>query len=339
MWFQPDQFNRKRPALEMRQSLVRAVRAYFESAGFWEVETPALQTMPCADKHIHGFETLAIGADLKARPSVYLHTSPEFDMKKLLVAGAERIYQLCHVFRNGESTRLHSPEFSLLEWYRRDADYTAMMEDCMGILRLCAERAGIKAYRYRDHACDPFADWKNISVAEAFEHYAGIDLDRFLEDRSGFSAAIAAQGIRVAADDSWEDLFFRVMAEKIEPYLGIGIPAILYDYPADMACLSRKKPSDSRYAERFELYVCGVELANAFSELTDVDEQRKRFEQEMKEKQALYGFSYPVDEEFLKALEYGMPEAGGCALGFDRLVMLAAGAEHIEEVLWTRKPF
>lgn len=339
MWYHPNNFEQKRPALEKRQKLVRAARGYFENEGFWEVETPALQTMPCADKHIHGFETLPIGADLKPLPSLYLHTSPEFDMKKLLVAGAERIYQLCHVYRNGESTRLHSPEFSLLEWYRTGTDYTAMMGDCEGIVKVCAESIGAKTLVYRGHECDPFAEWRRISVAEAFQEFAGIDLGRFLDDKAGFSAVIKASGIRVAEDDNWDDLFFRVMAEKIEPYLGMGAPVILYDYPADMACLSRKKPSDPRYAERFELYVCGVELANAFSELTDAAEQRRRFEAEMKEKQALYGFSYPVDEEFLQALDYGMPECSGCALGFDRLVMLATGAAHIDEVLWARKPF
>jgi lysyl-tRNA synthetase class 2 len=338
MWYHPTIFEKKVPALKARSALVRAVREFFDSRGFWEVETPALQVMPCADKHIHGFKTVLWGADLKARETLYLHTSPEFDMKKLLVAGAKDIYQLCKVYRNGESTKRHSPEFTLLEWYRAGGDYRAMMADCESLLRLSAEKLGISHYRFDNHKADPFAEWQKISVAEAFERYAGLDLGAYLKDTARFNAAIAASGIRTAPDDAWDDLFFRVMAEKIEPHLGMDVPAILYDYPADMACLSRKNANDSRYAERFELYVCGVELANAFSELTDAAEQRKRFEQEMKDKQALYGFSYPVDEEFLAALDYGMPEAGGCALGVDRLCMLAVGAGDISDILWTRKP-
>lgn len=338
MWFHPDQFEQKIPALKTRMTIMRTVREYFDSQDFWEVETPALQVMPCADRHIHGFETVLWGADLKPKETLYLHTSPEFDMKKLLVAGAKDIYQLCKVYRNGESTKRHSPEFTLLEWYRAGGDYRDMMADCQRLLRLAAGKLGISHYTYGGFKADPFAEWQKISVADAFEQYAGLDLGAYLGDAAAFNAAIGAIGIRTAPDDAWDDLFFRVMLEKIEPHLGMGVPTILYDYPADMACLSRKNHKDPGYAERFELYVCGVELANAFSELTDAAEQRKRFEQEMKDKQALYGFTYPVDEEFLKALEYGMPEAGGCALGFDRLVMLSAGAEAISEILWTRKP-
>lgn len=334
MWFHPDKFEQKLPALKARMALVKTVRDTFERKGFWEVETPALQIMPCADKHIHGFATDLWGPDLRPRETLYLHTSPEFDMKKLLAAGAKNIYQLCKVYRNGESTRRHSPEFTLLEWYRAGGDYRGMMADCEKLLRAGAETLGIFHYTCEGHTADPFAEWLRISVAEAFDRYAGVDLGACLGDTPGFHAAVQGIGIRTAPDDAWDDLFFRVMAEKIEPYLGMGVPAILYDYPADMACLSRKKPEDPRYAERFELYVCGVELANAFSELTDAAEQRRRFEQEMKDKEALYGFTYPVDEQFLQALEYGMPEAGGCALGFDRLVMLSTGAEDIRRVLW-----
>lgn len=334
MWFHPDTFKQKIPALKKRMALTKTLRTYFDGNGFWEVETPALQVMPCADKHIHGFATELWGPDLKPKETLYLHTSPEFDMKKLLAAGAQNIYQLCHVYRNGESTVRHSPEFTLLEWYRAGGNYRDMMTDCRNLLRAGAGDLEISYYTYGPHKADPFADWLEISVTEAFERYAGLDLGQYLADTSGFNAAIQETGIRTAPDDAWDDLFFRVMAEKIEPYLGMGVPAILYDYPSDMACLSRKKPEDPRYAERFELYVCGVELANAFSELTDAAEQRRRFEAEMKEKQALYGFSYPVDEEFLQALEYGMPEAAGCALGFDRLVMLTIGGEDIKQVMW-----
>lgn len=286
------------------------------------------------DTHIHAFETLLKNPDLTPAKGLYLQTSPEFDMKKLMVAGVERLYQICPVFRNAEGSRLHSPEFTMLEWYRAQADYGAIMEDCMALLRQIAKEAGFSHYTHRGKLCDPFAEWQVISVADAFAHYAGIHLGDVLEDTAGFAELVRTAGIRVAEGDRWDDLFFAVMAEKIEPNLGAEVPAILYDYPASLASLSRRKPEDPRYAERFEVYVCGVELANAFSELTDAAEQRRRFVDEMALKKTLYNESYPADEEFLRALEYGLPESAGIALGVDRLVMLATGAEDISQVLW-----
>lgn len=337
-WWIPAKFNEKRPFLEQRMALVKAIRAYFDDRDFYEVETPILQVCPVMDTHIHAFSSDLKGLDLQKERTLYLHTSPEFAMKKLMVAGIDNLYQICHVFRNGEGSRLHSPEFTMIEWYRAPGDYTDIMDDCVGLLRACAERMGIKSYRHKNHECNPFAEWQKLSVAEAFDHYADIDLAAYLEDKAGFSKAIAEQGIRVATDDRWDDLFFRVMAEKIEPHLGMGVPTILYDYPVSMASLSRQKPSDSRFAERFELYVCGIELANAFSELTDAAEQEKRFYEEMAIKNELYGEQYPVDEDFLAALKHGLPESGGIALGIDRLAMLATGTDDIEQVLWAGKP-
>lgn len=334
-WWIPEKFNEKRPYLEARMALIKAVRGHFDDQGFYEVETPILQVCPVMDTHIHAFGTELLGIDLKKDRDFYLHTSPEFAMKKLMVAGVSELYQICHVFRNGEGSKLHSPEFTMIEWYRAQADYHDIMNDCVGLLRHCAEKLNIKTYRYKEHECDPFADWQKISVTEAFAHYADIDLTAFLDNREEFAAVIEGQGIRVADDDRWDDLFFRVMAEKIEPYLGMGVPTILYDYPVSMASLSRKKPDDPRFAERFELYVCGIELANAFSELTDAAEQEKRFHEEMAIKNELYGEQYPIDNDFIAALKHGLPESGGIALGIDRLAMLASGAEDIEQVLWT----
>jgi lysyl-tRNA synthetase class 2 len=291
------------------------------------------------DLHIHAFATEIRGVDLKPQGTLYLHTSPEFAMKKLMVAGMERLYQICHVYRNCEGSRLHSPEFTMLEWYRAGTDYTAVMEDCKGLLRACAQALGITHYRHKGMKCDPFAEWRTITVEQAFRQYAGLELRAYLPDKTKeFRAAIMEKGIRAAPDDSWDDLFFRVMAEKIEPFLGGDVPAILCDYPVGMASLSRKKPGDPEFAERFELYICGIELANAFSELTDAAEQRARFASEMAQKQAVYGETYPPDEDFFAALDYGLPESSGIALGVDRLVMLACGTEDIEDVLWTGKP-
>lgn len=336
-WWHPHNFEKKKQNLQIRMQVIKALRKFFDEQGFWEVETPALQTMPSADMHIHGFKTEYFGADLKKARDYYLHTSPEFGMKKLMVAGVTDLYQICKVYRNGEGSKLHSPEFTMLEWYRAGADYRDIMKDCERLLRAIAKTLKIEKFRYGDMSCNPYETMRHYSVAQAFFKYAGIDLNIALESRNAFAMLVKKQGIRIVDSDNWDDIFHAVMAEKIEPHLGQGAPAILYDYPVSMACLS-KKAKDERFAERFELYVCGVELANAFTELTEPAEQRQRFEQEMKAKQAQYGFSYPVDEDFLSALEYGMPEAAGIALGVDRLVMLACGADDIENVLWTGKP-
>ncbi len=338
MWWLPHKFEAKKPYLEARNKVLKSIRAWFDARGFLEVETPILQVCPVMDTHIHGFKTEILKPDLTHERDMYLHTSPEFAMKKLMVAGLPKIFQLCHVFRNGEGSRLHSPEFTMLEWYRAPGGYRDIMEDCQGLLRAVAKDVGIKVYKFRGKEANPFLNWNIISVLEAFEQYSKIRLEDYLDDIAGFSRAIAGQGIRVAEGDRWDDLFFRVMAEKIEPYLGVGAPTILYDYPVSMASLARRKPEDPRFAERFEMYVCGVELCNAFGELIDPVEQRKRFHEEIDLKEKLYGYRYPFDEDFLKALEHGLPESGGNALGVDRLVMLATNADDIDQVLWAGKP-
>lgn len=334
-WWHPAQINQKKPNLLVRMAVIKAVRGYFDAQDFMEVETPILQVSPVMDTHIHAFKTELQGVDLEVKATPYLHTSPEFAMKKLMVGGIEKLYQICHVFRNAEGSKRHVPEFTMIEWYRTGADYTHIMEDCVGLLRDCAKAANTKRYRYKDLECDPFQEWERLTVTQAFERYAGIDLEAYLEDVDGFRKAVAGLGLHMAADDAWDDLFFRVMDAKIELFLGVGRPTFLCDYPVSMASLSRKKLDDPRFAERFELYICGIELANAFSELTDAAEQRARFAQEMDAKERLYGERYPIDEEFIAALEHGLPESGGIALGIDRLVMLACGVDDIKDVLWT----
>lgn len=337
-WWMPHNFEKKRGFLEKRMAVMKALRSFFDMQDFLEVETPALQVMPCADIHIHGFQTEYFGPDLKPVKEYYLHTSPEFEMKKLLVAGLDNIYQICKAYRNGERTKMHSPEFTMMEWYRAATDYSAMMDDCEALFRHVAKAADCDVLKNGERKCDPFLPFERLSVAEAFARYMGADLNTCLNDRDALSQLAMEQGVRVVESDTWGDIFHEIMAEKIEPFLGDERASILYGYPSSMACLSRKMVDDPRYAERFELYVCGVELANAFSELIDAAEQRKRFEEEMKAKHKHYGFSYPLDEDFLAALEYGMPEASGIALGVDRLVMLICGAEVIDDVLWTAKP-
>jgi lysyl-tRNA synthetase class 2 len=268
-----------------------------------------------------------------------LHTSPEFSMKKLLAAGEPRIFQLCHVFRNGERSPLHHPEFSMLEWYRAEADYQDLIRDCQELLSAAACSCGIEWFRFQNKKADPGAPWQIVTVPEVFWEWARIDLLATLDGQpepspAPLAAAMQAVGMSPHPGDRWEDLFFRVMLEKIEPRLGVGAPAILKDYPLPLAALARPKPGQPWLAERFEVYVCGVELANGFSELTDPIVQRDRFEMDMKIKEQLYKERYPVDEDFLAALHFGLPPCAGIALGFDRLAMLITGAADIREVLW-----
>ena len=268
----------------------------------------------------------------------YLHTSPEFSMKKLLAAGEQRIASLGHVWRNRERSGRHHPEFTMLEWYRVGEPYTAVMDDCVRMIRLAAETTGATMLRSRGHEADPFAKVERISVAEAFERHAGIDLLGTMDaagntDAEALAAQMRSAGIAVPDDLHWSYLFTRILTEKVEPKLGMGQITILDRYPASEAALARRTADDPRVSERFEIYACGVELANGFGELTDAAEQRRRFTTEMDEKARLYGERYPLDEEFLAALEI-MPDASGIALGFDRLVMLATGATRIDQVMW-----
>jgi lysyl-tRNA synthetase class 2 len=328
-WWEPESFARRRPHLEARSRVLAAMRAVFAARGFIEVETPALQVSPGIEPHLKAFATVLERPGEGAAPR-FLHTSPEFAMKKLLVAGMPRIFQLAHCFRNAERGATHSPEFSMLEWYRAGATYLDLVADCEALLRA----AGARLMTWQGRVCDPHAPWEQLTVAEAFSRHCGIDILATVEDVGALAAAAQPLGIAPHAGDTWEDLFFRIFLAAIEPKLGIGAPTVLYDYPIAMAALSRPKTSDPRLCERFELYVCGLELANAFGELTDAAEQRRRFAADQAKKQALYGETYPVDEDFLAALGRGLPESAGIALGFDRLVMLAAGANHIDDVLW-----
>lgn len=328
----------RRPYLVARGRIASAVRDWFAGQGFLEVETAALQVSPGNETHLHAFATDLIGPGGERR-GLYLRTSPEFACKKLLAAGETRIFDFAHVFRNRERGALHHPEFTLLEWYRADAPYETLMDDCAALLAKAARAADAKVFSFRRKTIDPFAEPERLTVAEAFARHAGVDLLASVTakgegDRAQLAAEAEKAGVVIAADDSWGDIFSRILVERVDPHLGVGRATILYEYPMPQAALARAKPSDSRVAERFELYACGVELANAFGELTDVGEQRARFQAAMAEKQRIHGERYPVDDDFLEALAH-MPPAAGIALGFDRLVMLATGATRIDQVIWT----
>jgi lysyl-tRNA synthetase class 2 len=332
-WWAPHVYVDRRPFLLARNRISTAFRAWFGAKNFMEVETAILQASPGNEAHLHAFATELVSPDA-SKTRLYLHTSPEFAAKKLLAAGEKRLFTFARVFRNRERGTLHHPEFTMLEWYRADEPYGVLIDDCAALLAAAAEAAGAKSVSFRGREADPFAAPERLTVADAFRRHAGIDLLATVDDREALAAAAKGQGVRVADDDTWADVFSRILVERIEPNLGIGRATVLDEYPVSEAALARPTAHDRQVAERFELYVCGVEIANAFGELTDPAEQRRRFEDEMAEKQRVHGERYPLDEDFLAALGH-MPPASGIALGFDRLVMLATGAQRIEQVLWT----
>jgi lysyl-tRNA synthetase class 2 len=327
----------RRPLLLLRGRIKARLAGFFRDQGFTEVECGILQASPGNEAHLHAFATKALAPDDGATP-LYLHTSPEFAAKKLLAAGEEKIFEFARVFRNRERGRLHAPEFTMLEWYRVHTGYRTVIADTLTLLKLAAQEAG-KPLTYLDRTCDASAGAEWLSVADAFRIHAGVELLDTLSpegagDRDMLATRARRAGFTIADDDTWSDIFSKVLAASVEPRLGLGKPTVLTDYPRAEAALARRNADDPRLAERFELYACGVELANGFGELTDPAEQRARFIAEMDEKERVHGERYPLDEDFLAALAQ-MPPASGVALGFDRLVMLASGAPDIRQVLWT----
>jgi lysyl-tRNA synthetase class 2 len=333
-WFSPERHRDKRPFLLARGRIVAGVRKWFEERNFLEVDCGALQVSPGNETHLHAFETDLIQPDASVERR-YLHTSPEFACKKLLAAGETRIFNLGHVFRNRERTRTHAPEFTMLEWYRAREAYEVIIADCIELVKLAATAAGTSQFHWRGRVADPAAPAERLTVATAFHKYAGVDLLATLRGNTWDREALARQcQVQFVRDDTWSDIFSRILVTKVEPNLGIGAITVLYEYPAVEAALARVCSHDARISERFELYACGVELANGFGELTDPLEQRRRFTAEMDLKEKLYGERYPIDEDLLEALKL-MPPASGVALGLDRLIMLATGATRIDQVQWT----
>jgi len=335
-WWSTARHIDRRPFLAARNAVTKAIRAWFDEQGFVEVETGILQLSPGNETHLHAPRT-ELRDSAGQGVTRYLRTSPEFAAKKLLAAGEEKIFEFARVFRDRERGDLHLPEFTMLEWYRASESYEAVMADSIVVIAHAAQATGIGRFSFRGSTADPFAEPELLTVAAAFDRFAGIDLLATVQGDSGERAALAeAAGskVRVAEDDTWSDIFSKVLVEHVEPQLGQGQLTVLFEYPAPEAALARTKLSDPRVAERFEIYACGVELANGFGELTDAKEQRRRLTLAMDEKQRRYGERYPLDEDFLAAVAL-MPQASGVALGFDRLVMLASGAAKIEQVVWT----
>ncbi len=287
--------------LQLRADIIRTVRSFFQSNGYLEVETPVRIPAPAPEAFI---DAVATGA-------CFLQTSPELCMKRLLASGYNRIFQICRCFRRNERGSLHLPEFTILEWYAANRNYLDMMDQSEDLIRYVASRTGFdNRLEYDGNSIDLAHPWERMSVVDAFAEFSPLTMEEALK----------------------QDRFDEIMGLEIEPHLGIAKPLFLYDYPASAGALARLKPGDCNFAERFELYISGIELCNAFSELTDPDEQRTRFEQENRQRRLAGKKEYPRPGKFLDAL-HSMPEAAGNALGIDRLVMLLANAATIDAVV------
>lgn len=336
---------------KVREYVIDAIRIFFKNRAFTEVETPLFVPSPDPEPTIELFSSqwLTPAGNATGR----LNGSPEFMMKKLLSAGIGNCFQVCKSFRSAEppSTR-HNPEFTILEWYRVDADYTDIMKDCEDLLCFMAQYVSLRtnhpeqsaydlshlteqptAITFREKTFDLREPWEKLSVPEAFEKYAGISENELL-DQALLLKKVKEKGYTVNDNTSFDDLFYQVVLNEIEPHLGETIPSIFYDYPASQAALSKKKQSDPRLAERFEFYIAGLELGNAFSELADWEEQQSRLLAQLEVRAQSKQDTWPIDADFIAALKSGFPRCGGIAVGVDRLVMLFTDAISIEEVLY-----
>jgi lysyl-tRNA synthetase class 2 len=307
-------------AVRARASLYAKIRSFFQARGYCEVETPLCVPSPGLEVHLDAVRTAS---------GLYLITSPEYHMKRLLAAGLPRIYQLAKCFRAGERGPWHHPEFTMLEWYRTGADYLDLLAETEELLRASA---GAEIF-HRGERIDLSAPFERLTTQEALWRHAGIDWRAHPEPDDLRRAAERAGFGSIPAGDTWDDTFHRVFLTAVEPKLGRGRPTALLDYPARMSALARLKPSDPGVAERFEIYVAGVELCNAFSELTDPAEQRRRFEADQAERRRLGRPIYPIDEKLLAALG-ALPPCAGIALGIDRWLLLLCDANDLDEVLF-----
>ena len=319
---------KKQTTLHLRAQIIKSIRSFFDQQGFLEVETPQLVRTPGMEPHISAFETTF------ENKTHYLHTSPEYAMKRLLCAGYEKIYQICKTFRNEPIGKMHNPEFTMLEWYRAHANYTHIMHDTEHLIAFIATHLwGSPTLTYKQKIIDLTPPWPRISVQDALIQHAHITADPFTQTDLFIQQAHQQGHTHISQNDSAETAFFKIFLDAIEKQLGTHKPTFLIDYPASMAALATCKKDAPHLAERFELYIAGFELANAFTELTDPIEQRTRFEDEQKQRRTDNNPVYPIDEIFLQALQEGMPPSGGIALGVDRLVMLFAQQSHIQDVI------
>lgn len=319
--------------LRTRELVIDTIRAYFKSNDFLEVSTPIIVRSPGTEPYLDVFET-TLQQPQQPDQTAYLITSPEYAIKKLIAQGVGSCFEITKSFRNNEgSSSRHNAEFTILEWYHVNGSYLDVMTDFEGLLQAIAQAVlGSTQLSYQGGQYDLSAPWERITVKEAFERFAQVDEQTLLDVRA-LPEAARQKGLSQAEDLTWEEAFHLILLNQIESQLGLTKPTILYDYPIQLAALAQPKTTNPRYAERFEVYLAGLELGNAFSELLDAAEQRRRFEAELAERAALGKVTYPIDEAYLAALQAGLPPTGGIAVGVDRLVMLFADVPSITDTL------
>jgi lysyl-tRNA synthetase class 2 len=324
--------NELQTMLEKRAAVTKAIRDFFWQTEFLEVETPQLVKLPSMEPYLEVFETELL--DVNRTPyRAFLTSSPEFSMKKLLSQGVGKMFQICKSYRNAEGlSSRHNPEFTILEWYRPNEEYTQIMQDCEDMYRFVGQQLGMTHLKFRGKEFDLSQPWKRISVQQAFEQYAQVDEETLL-DETKLLSRLVEKGYQVDASTTWEQAFNQIFLNEIEPFLGAEVPTILYEYPVEQAALSRRCAHDPRYAERFEFYIAGLEMGNAFGELTDWEEQLSRLQADRVEKERIGRTLYDIDMEFIEALKQGMPPTSGIAVGVDRVVMTFLNAEKIQDVL------
>ena len=318
----------------VREKVLKSIRSFFDSQKFHEIETPLLVARPPAESYVDVFETTLLNRYRKSTRA-FLSTSPEVFLKKLLVSGIGNCFSITKSFRNMETqSNLHVPEFTILEWYRVGAAYEKIMDECEKLIRYIHRAvSGNTPFTYQGKKIDIDSPWERLSVREAFFRYASVDLDTFFDIDTARSV-MQVKGYKETGRATWEEMFHQLFLNEVEPHICREKPTILYEYPSFMAALAKKKASDPRYAERFEFYIAGLELGDCYSELTDPVEQKKRFENEIAEIKRLGKTSYEYDTDFIHALEVGLPESSGIAVGVDRLVMLFSDVADISDTLF-----
>jgi lysyl-tRNA synthetase class 2 len=332
-WSELKNNHRLKNIYDTRVNILRLIREFFWSLGFVETDTPIAIKNPGQEPYLNPVPV--VFSDPVGREyNFYLHTSPELAMKKLLAAGYEKIFQIVKCFRNNESFGgNHNTEFAMVEWYRSPGNYQEIMDDTENLFKFVGKKLNKETVKYNNKEINIFGKWERQSMKEIWEKFVNVNLDDYLELKS-LKKLAENKGYAVDENDAYEDVFFKIFLNEIEPHLGKETPIFVYDYPAQMTSLSRLCENDPRYAERFELYIGGLELANAFGELTDANEQKKRLENDKELRSKLGKATWPVDADFIAALQSGISPAGGIALGVDRMVLLFTGARDLNEVIF-----
>lgn len=332
-WIEIKDNPRLKKIYETRLQILRLVREFFWSHNFVEAETPIALRLPGQEPYLNPMPVDFFDPYLKST-KFYLRTSPEYALKKLLATGYEKVFEIGKCFRNEESFGgTHNPEFTMIEWYRSPGTYFDFMDDAENLFKYIGAKLSIDKLKYREYEIVLSTKWQRLKVKDLWQKYIGVNLDDFLQVEP-MKVLAKDLGFQIEESDEYEDLFYKIFLNKIEPFLGLEAPVFVCDYPSQMCTLSRKCDYDDRYAERAELYIGGLELANGFGELVDAELQSHNLNKDRALRQKLNRPTWPLDKDFIKALESGIKPSGGIALGVDRMVVLFTGAQDINEVIF-----